>query len=251
MLVYKAINAVQSDLAKEGIGKGQENKQQGYKFRGIDDVYNAVSPLLAKHGLCVLPRVLSRSVSEKATRSGSALFYVVVEAEFDFIASEDASKHTIKTYGEAMDSGDKATNKAMSAAYKYALIQTFAIPTEGDNDADATSHELAKQQELERQQAKKAASQPATQKAAAYKKPGKDGYNKVAKKPVTLQECIALIKSAANLEVLKTEYLKACEAFPTSKKILAVNKDARKAELEKQEEENKQFLDEYDAEGRV
>ena len=41
-----------------------------------------------------------------------------------------------------MDSGDKATNKAMSAAYKYAALQTFCIPTEGDNDADATTHEV-------------------------------------------------------------------------------------------------------------
>jgi hypothetical protein len=64
-----------------------------------------------------------------------------VEAEFDFVAASDGSKHTVKTYGEAMDSGDKATNKAMSAAYKYAAFQAFCIPTEGDNDADATTPE--------------------------------------------------------------------------------------------------------------
>ena len=46
-----------------------------------------------------------------------------------------------------MDSADKATNKAMSAAYKYAAIQAFCIPTEGDNDADATTHEVAPRQE--------------------------------------------------------------------------------------------------------
>jgi hypothetical protein len=39
-----------------------------------------------------------------------------------------------------MDSGDKATNKAMSAAYKYAAFQAFSIPTESDNDADASTH---------------------------------------------------------------------------------------------------------------
>jgi hypothetical protein len=71
------------------------------------------------------------------------LFYVTVEAEFDFVSSQDGSKHTVKTYGEAMDSGDKATNKAMSAAYKYAAFQTFCIPTEGDNDADAHTHVIA------------------------------------------------------------------------------------------------------------
>jgi hypothetical protein len=142
MSVYKTINAVQSDLAKAGIGKESENKFDGYKFRGIDAVYNALSPLLAKHGLCILPRMLSRTVDERTSAKGGALFYVTVEAEFDFVCAEDGSKHTVKTYGEAMDRGDKATNKAMSAAYKYAAFQAFAIPTEGDNDADAVTHEV-------------------------------------------------------------------------------------------------------------
>jgi len=141
--VYEAINKVQAALAKDGIGKNRKNQSQGYSFRGIDDVYNALAPMLAAHGLCILPRMLSRSVDERINKSGTALFYVTVEAEFDLVAAEDGSKHTIRTYGEAMDSGDKATNKAMSAAYKYACMQAFAIPTEGDNDADASTHEVA------------------------------------------------------------------------------------------------------------
>src|SRR5574337_474427 len=142
MNVYQAITAVQSDLAKVGISKDRKNEQQGYKFRGIDEVYNALSPLLAKHGLCILPRCTERVCVERTNAKGTALFYVTVRAEFDFIASGDGSKHTVCTYGEAMDSGDKATNKAMSAAYKYAAMQAFSIPTEGDNDADATTHEV-------------------------------------------------------------------------------------------------------------
>ena len=138
--VYQAISAVMTDLAVDGIGKDRKNEQQGYKFRGIDDVYNALSSTLAKNGLLMLPRVLSREVVERVSAKGAVLFYVTVEAEFDLVASEDGSTHTIKTYGEAMDSGDKATNKAMSAAYKYAAMQAFCIPTEGDNDADATTH---------------------------------------------------------------------------------------------------------------
>ena len=141
--VYKAIAAVQGELAKVGIAKANRNSQQGYNFRGIDDVYAALSPLLAKHGLCVIPRVIERNMLEKTTSKGNPLFYVTVHAEFDFVSSEDGSKHTASTFGEAMDSGDKATNKAMSAAYKYAAFMTFAIPTEGDNDADATTHEVA------------------------------------------------------------------------------------------------------------
>lgn len=143
MKVYQAINAVQAELAREGISKDRKNAQQGYNFRGIDDVYNALAPLLAKHGLCVLPRCTSREVVERVNKNQTALFYVTVCAEFDFVCAEDGSKHTVgPMYGEAMDSGDKATNKAMSAAYKYAAMQAFAIPTEGDNDADATTHEV-------------------------------------------------------------------------------------------------------------
>jgi hypothetical protein len=140
--VYSAIAAVMGDLAKEGISKDRKNQTQGYSFRGIDDVYNALSPILARHNLCMLPRILSRELVERQTAKGNALFYVLVEAEFDLVSSEDGSKHTVRTYGEAMDSADKATNKAMSAAYKYAAMQTFAIPTEGDNDADTVTHEV-------------------------------------------------------------------------------------------------------------
>lgn len=140
--VYAAIAAVTADLSVEGISKERKNQQQGYAFRGIDDVYNALSPVLSKHGLCMLPRILSREVVERQTQKGGALFNVTVEAEFDLVCAEDGSSHTIRTFGEAMDSADKATNKAMSAAYKYAAMQAFAIPTEGDNDADAHTHEV-------------------------------------------------------------------------------------------------------------
>jgi hypothetical protein len=144
MKVYQAINAVQAALSIEGISKTRRNSQgSGYMFRGIDEVYNALSPLLAKHGLVIIPRMISRTCEERASKSGGALFYVTVEAEFDFVSAEDGSKHTARTFGEAMDSGDKATNKAMSAAYKYAAFQAFAIPTEGQPDADAETHEVA------------------------------------------------------------------------------------------------------------
>lgn len=144
MKVYQAINKVQSELAKIGITKSRTNQQgASYKFRGIDDIFNTISPLLAEHGLCILPRVLARECVERQTKAGGAIFYVTVEVEFDFVCAEDGSKHTVKTFGEAMDTSDKATNKAMSAAYKYAALQAFAIPTEGDNDADSHIPEVA------------------------------------------------------------------------------------------------------------
>jgi hypothetical protein len=141
--VYKAIVAVSAEIAKTGIAKTRTNVQQSYKFRGIDDVFNEMAPLLSKHHLCILPRVLSRSLIERVSSKGGALNYVTVEMEFDFVCATDGSKHVVKTFGEAMDSADKATNKAMSAAYKYAALQTFCIPTEGDNDPDAGVTEVA------------------------------------------------------------------------------------------------------------
>ena len=142
-VVYQAISEVQAELAKTGIAKSRQNKQQGYSFRGIDEVYAALSPLLAAHKLVVVPRVLDRICVERKASSGNALFNVTVHAEFDFVSALDGTTHTAATFGEAMDSADKATNKAMSAAYKYAAFMTFAIPTEGeDNDADAHSHQV-------------------------------------------------------------------------------------------------------------
>jgi hypothetical protein len=136
-LVYGAISKVQGELAKIGISKGRQSTQGAtYWFRGIDDVYNAVAPLLPVHGLVIIPRMVSRVCVDRLSNAGKAIYYVTVDAEFDFVSAEDGSMHTAKTFGEAMDSGDKATNKAMSAAYKYALFQIFCIPTEGDNDSE-------------------------------------------------------------------------------------------------------------------
>lgn len=140
--VYEAIAKVTAAMAQEGIAKGRKNAQQGYRFRGIDDAYNALSPVLAANKLCIIPNVESREVSERRTEKGGTLFYAIVRARFDIVSAEDGSRHEAATYGEAMDSGDKATNKAMSAAYKYMAMQLFCIPTEGDNDADAQTHQV-------------------------------------------------------------------------------------------------------------
>lgn len=140
--VYQAISNVMFDLSKDGIVKNRENTQgNGFKFRGIDDVYNALAPILAKHKLLVIPRILTRTQEERTARSGGALFYTTVDAEFDFISAEDGSWHKAKMFGEAMDSGDKSTSKAMSVAFREACIKVFCIPTEGDNDADSNTPE--------------------------------------------------------------------------------------------------------------
>ena len=141
--VYTAISNVMARLAKDGIGKDQKNDSQGYSFRGIDDVYNALAPILSSEGLCILPLVKSKDVTERVNKHGTVIFSVSLHVDYAMVSAKDGSSHVISVAGEAMDSGDKATNKAMSAAFKYACIQAFCIPTEGDNDADKTTHEVA------------------------------------------------------------------------------------------------------------
>lgn len=146
MEVYKAIAAITANLSRVGIAKGRKTQQGGgasFAFRGIDDVLNALSPLLAEHKLCIFPRITDRATVERQTKSGGALFYTTVHAEFDFVSAVDGSKHTAATIGEAMDSGDKSTNKAMSIAYKYAVFLTFCVPIEGTPDADSEVHEVS------------------------------------------------------------------------------------------------------------
>ncbi len=139
-MVYQAIANITDAISKVGVAKSRNNPQQGYKFRGIDDIYNALAPELAKQKLCILPNVLDRSCEEHTSARGGALFYVTVRVRFDFVSAEDGSKHEVVTLGEAMDSGDKATNKAMSAAYKYATMMAFCIPTIGE-DSENETHE--------------------------------------------------------------------------------------------------------------
>ena len=135
--VYSAICAVMHDIGQTGISKDRKNQQQGYSFRGIDDVYNELNGLLSKHKLVMLPRVDSSEQIERQTKTGGALFYTRLTVDFKLVSAEDGSSDTIRTVGEAMDSADKSSNKAQSAAYKYAAMMVFCIPTEGDNDADA------------------------------------------------------------------------------------------------------------------
>lgn len=140
--VYRAIAEITAALSKSGIAKNRTNTQgSGYKFRGIDDVFNALSPLLAEKQLCIVPRMTAREQVERASKQGGALYYTTVTAEFDFVSAVDGSRHTAITIGEAMDSGDKSTNKAMSAAYKYACFLVFCIPLEGMPDADEQTYE--------------------------------------------------------------------------------------------------------------
>ncbi len=135
--VYAAISAItQAFVDIGGISKDRTNSEQKYKFRGIDDVYNHLAPLLPKNNLVILPKFKKREVSERLTKSGSKMFNVILEVDYIFRSLKDGSEYVLPYYGEGTDTGDKATNKAASAAYKVAVIQTFCIPVEGEQDPD-------------------------------------------------------------------------------------------------------------------
>mgnify|MGYP000270408979 CR=1 FL=1 len=138
-LIFEKLAAIQKEI--DPIAKTQTNQGQRYNFRGVDDVYNALHPLLAKHEVVTMPRVLKARREERVTPKGSELIYTMLKVEFAFYAA-DGSTVSCVCEGEGMDSGDKSTNKAMAAAHKYALTQVFTIPYEGQIDADSESHSL-------------------------------------------------------------------------------------------------------------
>jgi len=138
--VYQAIHQVMAAFAEKGIAKDSKNESQGFKFRGIDAVLNRLSHHLVEANLVIVPQVLSRDVSERTNSRGNALFYVTLNVAYTIKSAVDGSECTVVTVGEAMDSGDKATNKALSIAYKYMAFQLFAIPI--DEDPDRQTHEV-------------------------------------------------------------------------------------------------------------
>jgi ERF superfamily len=137
--IFKLIPKIMAEV--KAIEKGRKNQQQNYTFRGIDDIFAAFHDPLARHGVFYVPEVLSREVTERTTSKGSTLIYTTLTIAYTFYAPDGSSVRAV-VVGEAMDSGDKSSNKAMSAALKYALLQIFCVPTEEMEDADSETHEV-------------------------------------------------------------------------------------------------------------
>jgi hypothetical protein len=137
--IYMAINAIMQEI--EAIGKNKKNQQQGYSFRGIDDMYNALQPLFKKNAVFITSNVLESKREERQTAKGGVLIYTIAKCQFKFFTTDGSFIESVLE-GEAMDSGDKSTNKAMSTALKYALMQMFLIPTEEKLDTEYDTHEV-------------------------------------------------------------------------------------------------------------
>lgn len=131
--IFETINAVMAEAG--AIGKDRQNKQQGFMYRGVDAVMNALNPVFIKHKLFVTPEVISQKREERVTEKGKNLIYSILLVKYTFYA-EDGSSVFVIVPGEGMDSGDKASNKAMSSAFKYACFQVFCIATEEMKDPD-------------------------------------------------------------------------------------------------------------------
>lgn len=137
--IYSALAEINRKVG--ALSKSRKNQQQGFMFRGIDDVMNELHSHFAEFGVLVIPEVESYDVTERVTSKGGAMFVVRAFMKFNLTAA-DGSYITIRNVGEAMDSGDKSIAKAMSIALKYALLQLFLIPTEEKKDPDYYSEEL-------------------------------------------------------------------------------------------------------------
>lgn len=137
--IYSRMVLVMRDL--EAIGKDKKNEQQGFKYRGIDDLYNAVHPILSKHGVFMTAEIVSKTREERINKHGTVLAFTCLRMRYRFVA-EDGSEVCTEAEGEGMDSGDKSSNKAMAVAHKYALLQAFCIPTQDLDDPDAQMHEV-------------------------------------------------------------------------------------------------------------
>lgn len=128
--IQTAINAAMRDIARIGIGKTNtaDTGMAKYKFRGVEQAMNEMSPIMVNHGITVTPRYSELAIQERDKGGGKATRFVTLKGAFTFSAEDDSSV-TSEAYGEAMDSGDKATIKAQSVAFRTALFQLFVVPT--------------------------------------------------------------------------------------------------------------------------
>lgn len=139
--IYSLIGQAMKKIGS--VGKTSKNAQQGFLYRGIDAVMNALSPVMADLGLFIVPEVLEQTREERTNKNGTTLLYSILKIKYTMYAP-DGSNVSCVVIGEGMDTGDKASNKAMAIGLKYAAFQMFMIPTEEmkSADPDAECHEV-------------------------------------------------------------------------------------------------------------
>lgn len=203
--IVQALAAVMNEI--KVVRKEERNQAQNFSFRGIDAVLNAVGPALRKHGVVVMPGVHEHSYDTVVTSRGTSMAHVVVKVTYAFYGPAGDSLHAT-VIGEAMDAGDKAGAKAMSVAFRTALLQALALPTD-ETDPDAESYERAAP-------AKKPAKAPAKEQkalASAGQVSGLVDEFAACEDPEALaviaQKVAALNVGEADVEILRSAYTQA------------------------------------------
>lgn len=137
-MIFPAMLAVMVDV--KAIEKGRRNEQQGFNFRGIEDILNELHDICARHGVFALPFVEERDATHRQTRSNTSLWTEHHRVRYVFYAA-DGSHVEAMVWGEGTDLADKATAKAYTSAFKTLLIQAFQIPTADAEDPDRAAEE--------------------------------------------------------------------------------------------------------------
>lgn len=150
--IYEAINSIMASI--EPIAKNKTNTHQNYKFRGVDDVYAVLNPMLVANKVVIIPEVVNISTEQFNSTKGTLTFHSVVTMKYTAVHAEDGSRFEVVVIGEGMDTGDKATNKAMSTAYKYMAFQLFCIPVDTGDDSENDDHSLTDKKPTTQQEAK-------------------------------------------------------------------------------------------------
>lgn len=203
MNIYESISACMQDIGV--IGKNTKNTTQGFMFRGIDAVMNTLNPALIKNKIFIVPEILEQTREERVTTKGANLIYSIIKVKYTFYA-EDGTSICATVIGEGMDSGDKATNKAMSIAFKYACFQVFCIPTEEMVDPDIECHEVKPKTAPKTDEHAPAAMVTAIEKACANRNVNIDKFyenHKCTPETVTTSEATKMLRALNGAEEKK------------------------------------------------
>ena len=215
--IYLQMTKILKDTS--AIGKEKQAGGLAYAFRGIDDVYNEIHGTLAKHAVFTIPTVLEERSEERRSKSGGLLIYRILRIAYRFIADDGSFVSSI-VIGEGMDSGDKAANKAMSVAHKYALLQAFCIPTADIKDPETENHEVTEEKKTMKPAAKEK-EKPTNGKPEAEQKIPPAGSEEEfmggAKPPSKFDTAVHMTVKG---ERKKIAYKEALEHFKTAKKFL-------------------------------
>jgi len=206
--IHEALLAIMTGI--DPIAKDKQNVQQGYKFRGVEAVYGVLNPMLIANKVLLIPECIEHHIEQFASKSGGALFRAIVKMKYTLLSTEDGSSIECTMMGEGMDSGDKATPKAVSIAFKYLCFQLFCIPVEGADDPDKDSHNVAPKTIQPNQNANQQASQPAKQEPEKW-------LNETVKDGSYTREWAALMTAIAEGRVTSVSEVR--QNFKVSKEI--------------------------------